>query len=85
MKYVTLLHALNIPCRLDTFGDWHKEALDWRKIHVFESNDSIFKDYGIELNKTIPCNEEKYNVANHIRACLDMLDIGNFALARWYE
>jgi len=23
MKYITGIHALNLPCSLDTCGDWH--------------------------------------------------------------
>lgn len=78
MKYLTGIHALNIPCNLETCGDWHQSALKWEKMVFRESNDSIWGDYGIEYNKSIPCHEEKYNVANHIRACLDLLDLGDY-------
>lgn len=78
MLYVTGLYALNIPCSLTTGGDWHRECLDWNKILLKESKDSIFSDYGIEVAKNIPYQEQKFNVANHIRACLDMLEQGDF-------
>lgn len=79
MKYITGIHALNTPCSLDTCGDWHASALRWKKIKFLESEYSIFGDYGIEANKSIPKHDEKFFVANHIRACLDMLLLGDFA------
>lgn len=81
MKYVSLIHALNLPCKLDTSGDWHIFAIQWEKPHILESNNSIWGDYGIELNKKIPGHEGLYNVANHIRAILDLLYVGNFSVA----
>jgi len=36
----------------------------------------------IEKNRTIPEHIERYNVANHIRALLDLLYIGNFTVAQ---
>lgn len=80
MLYLTNLHALNLPCLLDTCGDWHTSALDWNKLHLKNSEDSIFGDYGIELNKAIPEHKERYNVANHIRAILDLLAEKKFSL-----
>lgn len=82
MKYVSLIHALNLPCNLDTCGDWHTSALQWNNPNILESDDSIFKDYGIEKDKTIPEHEGLFNVANHIRALLDMLDKGQFSLTQ---
>ena len=82
MKYITGQHALNIPCSLLTCGDWHQSAIRWEIPCFRDSEDSVFKDYGIELNKKIPEHIEKYNVANHIRAILDLLEIGNFSLAQ---
>lgn len=73
MKYVTGLYALNIPCNLNTCADWHALSLDWNNINIKDSKNSIYKDYGIEKNKTIPFNKEKNNVANHIRAILDLM------------
>ncbi len=82
MKYVTGIHALNIPCALDTSGDWHASALRWENISVLDSESSLFGDYGIEHDKKIPKHAETYPVANHIRALLDLLAQGNFAVAQ---
>lgn len=82
MLYITGIHALNIPCRLDTSGDWHCSALNWGNVRFSDSSDMFFKDYGIESDKTIPEHNGKYYVANHIRALLDLLQIGNFGLAQ---
>lgn len=82
MKYISLIHALNLPCNLNTCGDWHCSSLQWKSVPLLDSKDSIFDDYGIEKNKTIPEHKEKYNVANHIRAILDLLYIGNFTVAQ---
>jgi hypothetical protein len=84
MIYLTGKHALNLPCSLLTCGDWHTSALRWDrdKLNLRNSEESAFKDYGIEFNKTIPEHDEKYNVANHIRASLDLLEIGFFTVAQ---
>lgn len=80
MKYVSEIFALNLPCELDTCGDWHSSSLNWSKVRYLESENSIFKEYGIEQNKNIPEHENTYNVANHIRALLDLIVLGNFAV-----
>lgn len=82
MLYLSGVHALNIPCELDTCGDWHQSGIQWQNLKLHDSNNSIFGDYGIERNKTIPEHSELYNVANHIRALLDLLEQGNFAAAQ---
>lgn len=82
MKYITGIHALNITCSLDTCGDWHQSSLQWENLHLQESKDSLFGDYGIEKGVCIPEHEEKYNVANHIRALLDLLEAGRFSLVQ---
>lgn len=82
MLYVTEIHALNLPCSLETCGDWHTSALQWTNPHIRESEGSLFGDYGIEHNKKIPEHTERYNVANHIRALLDLLEIGFFTVAQ---
>lgn len=82
MLYLSGVHALNIPCALDTCGDWHQSALQWQDLRLLESKDSIYEDYGIEQNKRIPEHTELYNVANHIRALLDLLVQGNFAVTQ---
>ena len=86
MMYLSGIHALNISCRLLTCGDWHTSALKWdRSIiekHLYDSSKSLFGDYGIESNRVIPENKGLFNVANHIRALLDLLADGNFSVAQ---
>lgn len=69
MKYVSLIHALNISCSLETCGDWHASSIQWKRPHILESDYSLWGDYGIEKNKIIPEHNQKYNVANHIFIC----------------
>ena len=54
MKYISLIHALNLQCKLDTCGDWHCSALNWQTLNILDSKNSIFGDYGIEKNRIIP-------------------------------
>jgi len=82
MKYVSLIHALNIPCSLETCGDWHISSIQWEKPNILDTENSIFGEYGIEKNKIIPEHKEKFAIANHIRALLDLLYIGNFTVAQ---
>lgn len=82
MQYISGIHALNIPCSLLTCGDWHCSALKWQNITFMDTEKTFFKDYGIELQKRIPQHTESYAVANHIRALLDLLEIGNFSTAQ---
>lgn len=81
MFYITGQHALNLQCSLNTCGDWHASALKWSDIPIRSSCNSIFGVYGIEQNVKIPEHNEKYNVANHIRALLDLLEQGLFTIA----
>lgn len=80
MKYLSGLYALNLPCNLETVGDWHTSALNWNKVTLNDSKSSIFEDYGIEKEREIPEHKEKYNIANHIRAILDLLSAKRFDL-----
>ena len=82
MKYISLIHALNLPCNLQTCGDWHCSGLQWDNPNILDTKDSIFGDYGIERNKTIPEHSGKFNVANHIRALLDLLYLRKFTVAQ---
>ena len=83
MKYITGIHALNLPCQLETCGDWHQSAIQWAYPQMRESAGSLFGDYGIEGNHCIPEHPgETFYVANTIRACMDLLYEGNFALAQ---
>ena len=82
MQYVTGMQALNIPCNLNTSGDWHGCCMDWAHPNLRESVGSFFGDYGIEGPKKIPEHEELFFVANHIRALLDLLYEQKFIDAR---
>ncbi len=44
MEYVTDIHALNLPSETDTTGDWHASALQWKRLRMAESDESIFGD-----------------------------------------
>lgn len=79
MIYLTGMYALNTPCHLNTCGDWHRCCFDWTHPELAESNGSIWGDYGIECNVNIPTLGTTGNVANHIRAILDMLRQGRFS------
>lgn len=80
MKYITGIYALNLPCALLTTGDWHTSALNWEKVKYKESEKTVLGDYGIEYDKNIPEHIGKYNVANHIRAILDIMEDGDVSL-----
>lgn len=82
MLYLSGIHALNIYCALETCGDWHQSGMQWDTLVLLDSAKSIYGDYGIEINKNIPGHTETYNVANHIRALLDLLQQGNYSLAQ---
>ena len=82
MRYITGVHALNLPCSLDTCGDWHQSALRWQNITFMDTENSFFGDWGIEPEKHIPGQVKTYPAANHIRALLDLLQVGNFSVAQ---
>lgn len=77
MKYLTGILAFQIPCELNSRGLWNRSKKDFVNDELFtlaESENSRWKDWGIELNKLIPGREYAlWNVANHVRAYLDML------------
>lgn len=79
MKYLSGIHALNLPCSLLTDGDWHTSALAWKNYSYKESSKCVFGDYGIETQRSIPFLKiNNINIANHIRAVLDLLEEGDF-------
>lgn len=82
MRYITGIIAMGTECSLNTPGLWNipKETyLDEEIFKNVESDDSPFKDWGIEKNKIIKYREfSLYNVANHVRAYVDMLYDGKF-------
>lgn len=59
-------------------------GMDWSKLTLADSNNSIFGTYGIERNSTrlVPKHESNpHNIANHIRACLDLIEQENYCAA----
>ena len=82
MLYLTGIHALNLECGLATCGDWHRSALAWKDLTLRDSEKSVFGEWGIEGAKPIPKHNGLYYVADHLRACLDLVAEGNFALAQ---
>lgn len=79
MHYISGEHALNLPCSLETCGDWHRGAYAWIHIDIKETNNHPLKEYGIETCLCVPNYEGiPLKVANHIRACLDLMLDGSF-------
>lgn len=76
MLYLTGIHALHVPCSLDTNGVPKIPEVDWKTVNFVESSEMFFGDYGIEYNVHIPEHKDKVCVANHIRASLDLLAMG---------
>lgn len=81
MKYISGIFALNIPCSLDTTGDWHRSSLPWDKVDIKESDNSPLKDWGIEKDVYVRELNGRYNVANTLRACVDFLDTDKYLSA----
>lgn len=82
MRYITGIHALNLPCSLETCGDWHTSALQWKKPNIQETDNSTFGTYGIEKCDCVPEHQGTYYIANTLRALLDLLEQGNFGIAQ---
>ena len=82
MKYISCIHALNIPCSLETCGDWHQSAIQWDKPQTRESNGSFYGEYGLEFGHRIPEHSGTFVVANTIRALLDLLYERNYPVAQ---
>lgn len=82
MMYITGRIALGVPCERDSKGLWNvrrADFLDEANMKLHDSQESPFKDYGIERNKMIHYHEFcTYNVADHVRAYVDMLYAGKF-------
>lgn len=75
MEYITGMYALNMPSPdLETRGDWHCSALNWQKLHIKNTDSNIFGESGINKARPVPEHpNNKYPIANHIRACLDLM------------
>jgi hypothetical protein len=82
MFYLSGIHALNLSCALKTCGDWHQSTIRWDDLSLQDTKDTLFEDYGIEHDKIVPGHTEIFNVANHIRALLDLLAQGKFSVAQ---
>ena len=83
VKYISGEFALNLQCNLETCGDWHTSGMNWNNcIKRMATTEYPFFHYGIEFGKYIPSLKIYANQANHIRACLDLLKDGNFAVAQ---
>ena len=85
MLYISGIHALNIEDSLEICGDWHTSALQWKNIKLLDSDKTIFKDWGIETDKRIPEHEELYNVANTLRAILDLMVKGSLRYLKGFR
>ena len=74
--------ALNIPCSLKTAGDWHHTSFPVAKATLYDTNNNIYNDYGIEKHVI---NGIEYNVANHIRAILDLILNNEFGYLKGFK
>lgn len=84
MLYISGVHALNIENSLNTCGDWHTSSLNWSDIKLVNSEQSLFGNWGIELNKKIPEHTELFNVANDLRAILDLMLQNNLGFLKGF-
>ncbi len=75
MQYITGLHALHCPCSLQTPGKPY-HGVDWTYPATADTDNTFFKDYGIEVNESVPAHGPSTLIANHLRACLDLLSEG---------
>lgn len=85
MRYITDVHALNLPSDTETTGDWHASALQWSQLRMADSTDSVFGDWGITCNSSVRVPEhegQRFNIANHVRALLDMIEQGRLSVAQ---
>lgn len=82
MRYITGIQALNLPCSLETSGDWHLTTTHWEELKMLDTETSPFGTYGIEKRNRVPFHPGEHFCANHIRACLDLIEQGNFSSAQ---
>jgi len=82
MRYITGTYALNVNLGQETPGDWHASALDWEHVPYHESDLSPFGDWRIMVDRHVPHMGKIVNVADHIRACLDLIEAGKFGSAQ---
>lgn len=82
MEYLTGIHALNVPCPLDTCGDWHQAALNWENLTLNNTEDSLLDVYGVFESTQVPDGIGGFKtmyVANTIRALYDLILVGDYA------
>ncbi|MDR2828736.1 MAG: hypothetical protein LBV51_04880, partial [Acholeplasmatales bacterium] len=73
MRYISGIQALNMHYTNQTTpGDWHGLSVDFSNPQWYYTEQSPFLDFDIELRK-FPGIKEKVYVANHTRACLDLI------------
>ena len=72
MRYITSIYALQFDLVEDMGCDWHSSSLDWSKTTFKESEESIFKDFGIKKTFS-PYLAKEHFVAISIRACLEQM------------
>lgn len=78
MQFITGLHALQCPCTLNTPGDTRHASVDWTYPALADTETAFFGDYGVETDKEVARLSGTRNVANHLRAVLDLLYEGKF-------
>lgn len=81
-RYLTGTHALNISCPDGTPGDWHHSSLDWSDIPslLVPVSSSPFGRAGL-YRRDFP-GAKGVLVANHVRACLDLVAEGFYGSAQ---
>ncbi|WP_163232990.1 hypothetical protein [Bifidobacterium aerophilum] len=74
------IYALNLGDRVETPGDWHFSALDWTRPTILDSDGSPFGEWGIREDDVPGIG--RMPVADHARACLDLIAGGHFGEAQ---
>lgn len=85
MRYITDIHALNLPCSLGTTGDWHRFAIQWEHPCTLDSDELPWGTWGIEIDSDVSVPQDSathHNIANHVRAIADMIARRRFTLAQ---
>lgn len=79
MEYVTGIWALNLRSPDGTPGDWHFSAINWDRMKTFDTEDSVYGDWALHMGE-VP-GRGQMPVASHVRACLDLIELGDFRAA----
>lgn len=86
MTYLTGMLAFGIPCDYDTPGKWNlgrSDYLDKEQFITLSTEDSPIGDWGVVPNCLVPGYEYMLmNVANHVRAYVDLLVLERFDLLK---